>query len=242
MHLQSLTGTMSATLATVFTYHTTRNDMPAAQHLYMQASRLLGAIAMIGCSGIFVFGHSFLRLWMGESYVTGMWWSRSDVVLMFMTGASLIGSMGLVSYQYLLATRKLKFLTWVRIAEAAANLGGSIAAAYWLGIAGIALSRVVVASIGGIVLMQYTLILLGVPGRMYAKRIGFPLTFVGAATATAGATMLVVLPPRAWATLFADSIVAGTAGAIALWFFALDMAQREDYLRKARRLLGRGSA
>jgi hypothetical protein len=77
---------------------------------------------------------------------------------------------------------------------------------------------------------------------MYATRIGFPLTFVGAATATAGATMLVVLPPRAWATLFADSIVAGTAGAIALWFFALDMAQREDYLRKARRLLGRGSA
>jgi O-antigen/teichoic acid export membrane protein len=239
MHLGSLIGTVSATLATVFTHHATRGDNNGARHLYMQASRLLGALTLLTGSGILVFGSSFLRLWMGEKYITGYWWNRSDVVLMFMTIASMLGCLALVSYQYVLGTGRLRFLTRTTVIQSIASLTGSIGASFLLGAAGIALARMVVTVASTTIFIWYCLKILDIQTVVYFNRIVAPVISVGLATAAVGIVCVSVRQPTSWIMLLAEAVLAGGVGATALWLFALDGEQRLEYLGKARALAAR---
>jgi O-antigen/teichoic acid export membrane protein len=239
MHLGSLIGTVSATLATVFTHRATTGDTNGARHLYMQASRVLGALTLLTGSGILVFGGSFLRLWMGEKYITGYWWNRSDVVLMFMTIATMIGCLSVVSYQYVLGTGRLGFLTRTTVVQALANLVGSIGASFLLGAAGIALSRMVVTVAASVILISYCLKLLDIERAVYFNRIVAPIIPVGVTTAAVGIVCVSVRQPTSWIMLLAEAVLAGGVGATALWLFALDGEQRLEYLGKARALAAR---
>lgn len=237
-HLLSLIGALTMTLPPSFTHFISSGDQISLKRLYRKASEMTGAITSLMAAGILVFGSDFLRLWMGEKYVTGDWWNRSDTVLLLMTIAMYARCIGSVSNQYLLGSRQMRFFIKVRVTEAVVNLIASVLLLKTLGIAGVALAKVIVSlSSHFALIIPYALRKIGVSRAEYA---GMAARWLMIAAATAGTGMLAKLAqdPRNWSLFFAEAGAAGAAGALAMWFAVLSMEEREAIIGRVKGTFG----
>lgn len=237
LHLLTLVAAVSMTFATPFTHHHTAGEWDRLRSLLLNASRYLSALAFLAAALILAFGQPFITLWMGQEFTQGAWWERSDTVLMLITVAMLTRALSSVAIQYLLGVRHMRFLTRVRVAEAAASVAGGILSARLLGIGGVALVKLLLsAGSHFLFVIPYALGKTQIRARTFLREaVARPLP-VGLAAGAAGLLVSAALPPRGWKLLLADGALAGLAGLMAAWLVVVDHSERTRLLGQFRSL------
>jgi len=134
-------GVISAIVHT-FTPHVThldsRGERKELVDFYLRISRIVAYVSTWLMVGLVVFGRPFVALWIGESYVSGNFYYRTDTVMYFLVAGLYFRTLQSMAWQVLLGSRELAFLTWVNIAEAVANLGLSVLLVRSYGLVGVA--------------------------------------------------------------------------------------------------------
>ena len=119
--------------------------------------RAVGMVVTGIAAGILVFGKDFIRLWLGNPYVTGAWTTRSDIIMLILLAANLPRMLQSISWQLLFGMARMRFLMWLNICEAVANLGLSLLLVRYYGPAGVALGTLLPLLIShGIIMPVYT--------------------------------------------------------------------------------------
>lgn len=195
------------------THEDSRGDRGELKRLYLLGVRLAGLLATSAAAALLVFGKDFIRLWLGEAYVTGPLTYRSDVVMMVLLGASFPRLLQSISWQLLLATRNQSYLMWLIIGEATANLTLSIILVHLYGLLGVALGTMipVVISQAGLlpayVLRTYhiSLVEYGIGG------LGRPF-LCGGIIFLLTKWMISLYPPLSWSIFYPEVFLAALCG------------------------------
>jgi O-antigen/teichoic acid export membrane protein len=239
VHYYSLVSALSITLTTAFTHHHAAGNRSELTALYLSASRLIGALSAFVGTGVLLFGPRFLALWMGVKYLQGDFRYRSDVVLLLMMAAIFLRGFFCVSSHFLLGCRYLRFLSTLRMVEAAATLVLGLLLIKPLGLAGVAAGSLVPMGVSHLIfLMPYALRRLQLPGRQYFADVIKPSLAVAAATGLPGLVLSAWLPPRSWAAFLTEVLIASACAVAVFWSTAVRSAEREWLLAK---LAGRSS-
>ncbi|MFZ5927063.1 MAG: oligosaccharide flippase family protein [Acidobacteriota bacterium] len=238
LHSRSLVSVLCMVQAPYFTALSVAGRQEDTQALLLRLNRWICALAFLLLAGVLCLGEPFLALWVGARYVAGDWWSRSDVVLVFFACAMAFRALSSVPYQYLLGTRRLRFVTFVLGIEALAILGGSVVAIRWKGIAAVALVKLITSFLTSVVaLVPYTLREAGVGVSDYLRMSLLPALFTGAATAAVAGLLRFWMPVSTWPQLLLCASASAAAGAGAFLLFST-AEDREFMLRKLRTPLG----
>jgi O-antigen/teichoic acid export membrane protein len=131
-----------STITRTFTPHIThlhaRGEHAAVLDFYLRTSRMAVLVSTWLMVGIVAYGRPFLILWMDESYVSGDFYYRTDIVMYLLISGLFFRTLQSMAYQLLLGSRELKFLTTVNVIEAAGNLGLSLLLVQNYALAGVA--------------------------------------------------------------------------------------------------------
>ncbi len=238
LHTRSFTNVLSAVLAPYFTALSVSSSPDMLRAFLLRTNRWICSISFLILGGVLSLGGPFLSLWVGPKYVAGDWWSRSDVVLAVFALAMAFRTLVSVPYQYLLGTRRLRFVTAVIGVEAIFVVCAGVAAVRWRGIAAVALAKLI-SSIGIAVfaLVPYALRESGIRLSDYLFRSLAPALLTGAAAGIAAAFLQRWLVISSWPVLFLAAILSAAAGAAAFLLFST-AEDREFMLRKLRTPLG----
>lgn len=238
LHSRSLTNVLCMVQAPYFTALSVSGQTADLQRYLLRLNRWICALSFLLLAGVLSFGGPFLALWVGARYVSGDWWNRSDTVLAFFACAMAFRALSSVPYQFLLGTRRLKFVTAVLALEALLVLGGGIVAVRWKGIAAVALVKLITSFWSSVIMLApYALREAGVPIRTYLGRSLLPALLTGAATGVAGILLRLALPLTAWPQLVFAATLAAAAGA-ATFLLVSTPEDREFMLRKLRSPMG----
>jgi O-antigen/teichoic acid export membrane protein len=203
---------------------------------FTDGQRQTNLLAFLLAGGIAAFGPAFLGLWVGERFVQGSWMLRSDVILFILLGAQLPRALQCISIQLLFATRKVTFLMWLSLAEAAANLSLSLVLVRHIGLPGVAFGSLLPSAITQfVVLPWYITRSFGIPARSYLWTSRIPGLQVGAVTAGTGLALVHWLPPGNWPAFFAETALTAAAGVAFAWL-AGHLKQDEPAIRRLLRL------
>lgn len=238
LHSRTLIGVLSMVQAPYFTALSVAGRSEELQRFLLRLNRWICALAFLLLAGVLCLGGPFLGLWVGARYVSGEWWNRSDVVLLFFACAMAFRALSAVPFQFLLGTRRLGFATTVLATEALLVVGGSIAAVRWRGIAAVALVKLISSFLTTVTgLVPYALREAGIPMQAYLRQSLFPALATGAAAGAAGMLFRQMAPITAWPQLFLAAAASAAAGAVA--FLTLSTAEDRDFLlRKLRSPIG----
>jgi O-antigen/teichoic acid export membrane protein len=231
--------TIAQALTTTFTFHYASGNVADVKRLYIRGARLTGSLAVFGAVSIIAFGHFFLRLWIGDKYVSGDIFYRSDTVLVLMMLATLPRTFHAITVQLLIATRKLRFFTILRVAEAVSSLVLSVVLMRPFGLAGVALATTISMSCSHVLLGGYTLRAFGIPFSQYWSSVLMPSLLASALPGVCAAAFVVGLPPRSWKLLMGEAAVVTAAFAASHWIFALTPAERMEMRGHAGSMLAR---
>lgn len=215
--LANYASTAIMAIAFVFTPHFARlhskDDHIGLMRSFFSGMRITGIAAATLSAGILVFGRSFLYLWVGTKYVSGPWAYRSDVIMALLVIAKLPTWMQSISWQLQYGTGRTRFLMWMSICEAIANIVLSIVLGRRYGPAGVALGTLIPAMISAIIaLPAYVL-------RTFHIR---PLTYfgqgmcralgVGAGVALTGQALISYRPATSWAVFVSEVALSAAVG------------------------------
>lgn len=222
-------GIMAVTRA--FTPHLThedsRGDRAELKRLYLLGVRLAGLLVTSATAYLLVFGKDFIRLWLGEAYVTGPLTYRSDVVMMVLLGASFPRLLQSISWQLLLATRNQRYLMTLIIGEAVVNLGLSVLLVRRYGLLGVALGTMIPVVISQAALLPaYVLRTYQISIADYGIRgLGRPF-LCGGAIFILTKWMVIVYPPASWSIFFPQVAIAALLGVSVIAAFGLTNEER----------------
>ncbi len=237
-HSRSFLNSLSMVLAPYFTMFSAKQDDQALRDLFLRANRWICALSALLLTGVLFLGKDFLILWVGPSYTTGEWWSRSHIVLTFFACAVGIRSLVAVPYQFLLGTRRLRLVTLILALEAIFVAAGSAVAVRWKGIVAVAIVKLVSSIfIHAAVLVPYTLRHLHIRLSEYLRLSLLPALLVAAATAAAASLTRLWLPVDNWPALILAAFLS-SAAASAVFLLLSTAEDREFLLRKLRTPLG----
>lgn len=247
---QTLTSYVSSAVANItqaFTMHFAHlhslGDQERLRRMYLNGTRMAAAVAVLISGYVFVFGSSFLRLWLGDRFVTGDWYHRSDVVLAILLVAKLPFYLQGISRQLLLGARKLRFLSTVQVGEAMLNLVLSLILVRHLGLAGVAIGTLIPTLITNLLIIPpYMRRELGF-GFGELLREGLFRSVATGATITLIAYLIVTMvPPTTWAAFFGDALLSALFGLVGIYTVVLTASERSSARTAIRRRLGRSVA
>lgn len=237
LHSRSLVSVLSMVLAPYFTTLAVTGEHQQIRDYFLRLNRWICALAALLAAGVILLGQPFLVLWVGQRFVTGDWWTRSDIVLLFFALAMAFRALSAVPFQFLLGTRRLRFATTGLLLESIALVGTGIFVVRWQGIAGIAILKLVSSVVISGAFVVYALRETGVRGADYLRSSLVPAIFTGAATAAAAAVFRHWLALSTWPVFLLAAILSAAAGAGAFLLFST-AEDREFMLRKLRTPLG----
>ena len=231
----------SMTLTTAFTHYHTSGLKPELKRIYLSSSRLIGALSCFVAGGIAVFGKPFLTLWIGSKYTSGPLLSRSDVILLILLFATLPRTFLNVSAQYLLGSRRLRFLTVLRSVEAGVNVLLSLLLVRWLGPVGVALGTAIPMIVTHVVfLLPYSLGMLEIPMAAFWREVLRPSMVLGGLTAGSGLLLSSLRTPDSWSVLAAEALVVSVLAMALSWWLVLGEPERATIKVRLRALAGAG--
>jgi O-antigen/teichoic acid export membrane protein len=202
-------------------------------HYYLRVSKLTSLLGAWMGAGIVVFGNSFLRLWVGPSYVEGSLLYRSDVVMALLTAGVFWRVLQSIAWQVLLGTRRLRFLTWITSIEAISNLGLSILLVRSLGLAGVALGTMVPQVICyGLVMPVYMVRAYQIGWWRYLQNVFVPALLVIASLTVTGGLLVHLWTPQSWAQLFSAAAAASLVTGLAAYVLGLNGEERRHVRAK----------
>jgi O-antigen/teichoic acid export membrane protein len=238
-----LVATITMTFTTAFTHLHASEQKDQLRSFFCDSSRYTGALATVAAAGLFVYGAAFLRLWVGEKYITGDWRYRADVVLALLLIATLPRTFQNTSFQLLMGIRHLRFLTILRGVEAAANLALTLALIRPLGLAGVAIGMLVPMFISHAGWMAaHTLGVLDLSWGDYWRRVLRGPVLLGCWAAVCAVAASWLLPPHNWLNLAAGALLTVT---LAFPVFLKTVAAPEHVraaVARLNKLLGRNRA
>lgn len=203
------------------------------ESLYLSGVRMTGMLVAGLCAGLLIFGRSFIGLWIGKAYVSGPWIGRSDVVMAILVVSNLPRMLQSVSWQLLFASAKVKFLMWMNIWEAVANLCLSLLLVHRLQLAGVALGTLVPMLVTQVIILpMYISRTFQIPvGRFLRKGLLMPV-LAGLTVAGSSVVVLFVLPPRTWHVFFPEAGCIALLGAVFFFTVGITGAERTNLLKK----------
>ena len=175
-------STVTATVTLPTTPHITHLHT-VGQHdevlsFFLRVSKLTALLSTWLAVGIVAYGHPFLKLWVGQEYVSGNVYYRSDIVLYLLISGIFFRMLQSMARQVLLGTRELAFLTWINVAEAVANLAISLLLVRRFGLLGVALGTAAPMWIcHGIIMPIYMVRRYQIGWKIYARAIVRPVVF-----------------------------------------------------------------
>jgi O-antigen/teichoic acid export membrane protein len=177
-----------------------QRDLSGLRRLLMEGTRMVTIVIAPFFVLFLLWGHDFLRLWVGPSLESS---APTLVVLVLGMFAS---SVQATSTMVLLALERQRTMAYVAIVEAVCNIGLSIFLATRMGILGVALGTAIPTSITAFgFYVPYAARLLELPLTRIAKRLVLPVSVAAAAYAIGR----VVAPHVAFGSLIVFCAVAG---------------------------------
>ena len=203
------------------------------KQLYFFGMRVSGMAVTSMVAGVLVFGKDFIRLWVGTSYVSGPWTDRSDVIMTILLLANLPAMLQGISSQLLFATAHVRFMMWLNVCEAIANLSLSVLLARRYGPVGVALGTFFPRlALRGLVMPVYTSRTFKIPLRhLFSKGLSTPL-LTGVLTACIGMACMHVAPPNSWKIFFLDTIITAGLGCILCLALGFSREERREQLAR----------
>ncbi len=210
------------------THEHSRGDGQELKRLYLLGVRLSGLMTTSVVAYLFVFGGSFIRLWLGDAYVSGPFTYRSDVVMMVLLCAYFPRLLQSISWQLLFAMRIQRYLVWLSIGEAVANLGLSILLVHRYALLGVALGTMIPLLVTHAILLPvYVLRTSQISFTEYAMRgLGRPF-LCGGIIFILSKWMVTVYPPAVWPIFFSEVGVAALAGLSVIVALGLTNEERQ---------------
>lgn len=237
LHTRSLIGVLSMVLAPYFTTLSVTGEHEQIRQYFLRLNRWICALAALLAAGVIALGQPFLVLWVGQRFVIGDWWARSDIVLVFFALAMAFRALSAVPYQFLLGTRRLRFATTVLLLESLALVSAGIFAVRWQGIAGIAILKLASSMMISGAFVAYALREAEVRASDYLAQGLAPGLLVGSATAAAAVAFRHWVALSSWPVFFLAATLSAAAGAAAFLLVSTS-EDREFILRKLRSPLG----
>lgn len=230
LHTRSLVSVLSMVLAPYFTTLSVTGDLEQIKEYFIRLNRWICALAAVLAAGVIVLGRPFLVLWVGERYVIGNWWTRSDIVLLFFALAMAFRALSAVPFQFLLGTRRLRFATTVLLLESIALVGAGIFVVRWQGIAAIAVIKLVSSVILSAAFVVYSIQEAGVRPSAYLAQSLAPALLTGASTAAMALFLRHWLVLSNWPVFFLAASLSAAAGAAA--FLLMSTAEDREFIRR----------
>jgi O-antigen/teichoic acid export membrane protein len=228
-----------------FTPHLThlyaREELAATRRLFLIGTRFSGLLSFPLAACLFVFGHAFLRLWIGPGYVTGPLGQRSDIVMAVLLLTYMPQWQQSISRQLLLASGKYRFLMYQQVVQAVANVVLSLLLIRWYGVIGVAAAKVVPGAVSDLVVIPvHVLRRLNIPLRQYVREGVARALLVGVAL-FAFTWPLVRLwnPAFSWKVLFLQVGVSLLVYGILGWTIGLTAQDRQLARERLASVLGR---
>lgn len=233
--LVSYAWTLCSSITYSFTPRFTRlqsgEDGKKLNELFFFGMRATGMVVTGLTAGILVFGKDFIRLWLGSSYVSGHWTSRSDIIMAILILANLPRMLQSISWQRLYAMARVRFLMWLNLSEAAANLVLSVLLTLKYGPVGAALGTFFPLMISHVVVMPiYTSRTFNIPFlELLRKGFAKPL-ITGLLMICINLLCVKIAPPHTWLLFCCDTLIAALLGFVLCLFIGLSGQERKDLL------------
>lgn len=214
-----------------FTHLVSSNDNTKLEELYFSGMRVTGMVVTGLVAGMLVFGKDFIRLWLGVSYVSGAWTDRSDVIMAILIIANLPFMLQSISRQRLYAMARVRFLMWLSVCEAIANLSLSILLARRYGPAGVALGTFFPLLVSQLLIMPvYSSRAFNIPLWQHLRK-GLAIPVVtGLLMAGVDIVCIRIAPPTTWGIFACDALVAGLLGSLLCLGIGLSRMERRQLL------------
>lgn len=216
-----------------FTHLHSSNADDELNRLYFFGIRVTGMVVTGLVAGMLIFGKDFIRLWLGASYVNGPWTDRSDVIMVILVLAHLPHMLQSISRQLLFAMARVRFLMWLNVCEAVANLSLSLLLVRRYGPAGVALGTLLPMAASQLLVMPvYISRTLKIPLlHLFRKGFSIPL-LTGVFIAGIGIACIYVAPPDSWKIFFVDTFVTAALGGILCLALGFSREERREQLAR----------
>ncbi|MGA0058084.1 MAG: polysaccharide biosynthesis C-terminal domain-containing protein [Planctomycetota bacterium] len=170
-YMLNIVNAIAWTLTPQATAADARGDTEGLRHLWLVGSRAVTTFAAVFAAGFVFLGTDFLRIWLGDEFVSGEEFVSSGVILGLLAIGTLLRCSVSTAKQVCFGLREVKFLSRVTMLEAVVNLVLTIVLTWQMGILGAAIAGVVAVTVTQVWMLP----------RFVAKRLDAPiLSFVAA--------------------------------------------------------------
>lgn len=225
-------------------HHWARGEFERAYTIYYTIARYSSFVVLLCAAFLIPFGGSVLRLWVGERFVQGDFWNRSDVILYILMACQVPRMMHSISWQLLFASGKQAALSKIIVGEAIVNVTLALLLVRPYATVGLAIATFIPMAISHIVVMPLVMRrVTGISLRRYAvEGVGGPVLLCCVLTLL-GFGLRQWIVPATWAPLFLNAFIVGALGLLAGALFIIRPTDRRALLLKAEivrnRLMGK---
>jgi len=222
---------------TPFAHLDSRGAQADLRRVFLVGTRMCALVAAVVIACLVGFGGSFIRLWIGEAYVSGALSHRSDVVLIALALAYTPRALQGVSWQLILASKRVGYLSAVVGIESVVKLLLSMILARRYGLLGIAMGSLVPMWITGLIFVpRRALSVSGVSAREYiVEGVARPIV-VGFAVFMVTRAVTAMLPPTSWSGLFGDAGLVAVLVVVFAVYIGIKAEERQALVRQIRSL------
>ncbi|MDA0372593.1 MAG: polysaccharide biosynthesis C-terminal domain-containing protein [Planctomycetota bacterium] len=164
-YMLNIVNAIAWTLTPQATAADARGDTEGLRRLWLVGSRAVTTFAAVFAAGFVFLGGDFLRIWLGDEFVSGEEFVSSGVILGLLAFGTLLRCSVSTAKQVCFGLREVRFLSRVTMLEALVNLVLTVVLTWQLGILGAALAGVIAVTVTQVWMLP----------RFVAKRIHAPL-------------------------------------------------------------------
>jgi O-antigen/teichoic acid export membrane protein len=222
-------GVNSVTLALTpfFADLNAKADDERTRVLFFTGTRAASLTTGLIGGGLLAFCQPFLAHWVGSTYITGAWTSRSDVVLVILLIAMTPRFLLSAGHQYLFGTNQQGYLARVTAIEGVVNLSLSLLLVKPLGLFGVALGSAIPSLVShGWFVPRYLARSLQISPRQLFLEGQSRGLLTGSVVLLAGLASSQVLTPDTWWRFFVDVTITLALSAPIIWRVGLAESDR----------------
>lgn len=228
-YASSLCSNITQVFTPRFTQLDSSNSSEELQKLYFSGTRITGMVVTSLVAGLLVFGKDFIRLWVGESYVSGSWTDRSDVIMTILILANLPRMLQGVTWQRLYGTGRVRFLMWLNICEATANLILSILLTRRFGPVGAAFGTFFPLLVSQLLILPvYSCRVFNIPFWQFLSKGLFIPIVTGLLMTCVNLSCIYISPPTTWIVFVIDVLIAVASGILVCVGIGLSKIERNE--------------
>ncbi len=237
-YASSLCSNITYTFTPRFTQIKSENNKPELNRLFFWGMRVTGMAVVFIVAGILIFGKYFIILWLGPSYVNGPITDRSYIIMMVLILANFPRMLQSISWQRLFGTGRVRFLMWLNICEAVANLSLSILLARRYGPLGVALGTFFPLMISQLIIMPlYSCKAFDISlWQLISKGLVTPI-ITGILMIAINLGCVYLIQPDTWLIFFIEIVMATIFGGIVAVGIGFNKQERHDQLLKLKNIL-----